>query len=107
MIRTTTYSTRRQWKYAYGLSEQDHRDLVDQQGGRCLICGIEPATLVVDHDHRTGRVRGLLCDPCNRAIGHLQDSPGVCRRAAEYLRGSARAQGRTERTAPGEVAESG
>ena len=53
------------------------------------------------HEHkfevRTGKVRGLLCDPCNRAIGHLKDSSGICSRAAEYLRGSVRSQDRTER----------
>ncbi|MGK2948022.1 MAG: endonuclease domain-containing protein, partial [Acidimicrobiales bacterium] len=50
----------------------------------------EDRPLVVDHDHRTGAVRGLLCGPCNRAIGLLRDSPVVCRLAAEYLRGSVR-----------------
>lgn len=84
----TTYTTARQWRYAYGLTEADYRRLEHRQGGACAICGDQPELLFVDHDHRTGAVRGLLCDPCNRAIGHLRDSPGVCTRAAEYLRGS-------------------
>lgn len=61
---------------------------LEAQGGRCLICDQIPDKIVVDHDHRTGVVRGLLCGPCNRALGHLRDQPGLCLAAAEYLRGS-------------------
>lgn len=88
----STYTSARQRLYAYGLNEQGYQALLDGQQGRCAICGGRARGLTVDHDHRTGQIRGLLCDPCNRAIGHLQDSPGVCVRAAEYLRGSAKSQ---------------
>jgi len=67
-----------------------------EQGGRCAICmvhedDLEHATfrnkLVVDHNHRTGEVRGLLCSRCNIALGHLDDSPVKLRNALNYLLG--------------------
>ncbi|MGE0576133.1 MAG: endonuclease VII domain-containing protein [Reyranella sp.] len=61
------------------------------QEGRCKICR-RPAeegqwkVLRVDHDHATGKIRGLLCHHCNVALGHFGDSPELLERAAEYLR---------------------
>ena len=63
------------------------RLLVAQQG-LCGICGEENRSghrLAVDHDHTTGRVRGLLCHRCNTAIGLLRDDPALLRAAIEYL----------------------
>jgi hypothetical protein len=85
----------------FGITLEDFRALVAKQGGVCAICG-EPPTivlgrrvqgrlatprLVVDHDHATGVVRGLLCVPCNRGIGLLKDDPKRLRSAFEYLEG--------------------
>jgi len=84
----STYTIERQRLYEYGLTQDEYLELLRQQGGTCPICGGEPDPFVVDHDHRTGAVRGLLCGPCNRALGHLQDQAGLCRAAAEYLRQS-------------------
>jgi hypothetical protein len=42
----------------------------------------------IDHDHETGKVRGMLCFPCNAALGQLQDDPTIIRRAAEYVEGN-------------------
>jgi len=68
----------------YGLTEQDVEDMRIAQGGRCLLCPTEGA-LVIDHCHQTGRVRGLLCTPCNNALGHVEARDGWLCRAAVYL----------------------
>lgn len=77
---------------AYGISLAQYEEMLVAQDGRCRICGSDKAdsrgrSLHVDHDHATGRVRGLLCNQCNHAIGLLQDSPERFERAADYLRG--------------------
>jgi Recombination endonuclease VII len=74
----------------YGLTLDEYEALVDQQGGVCAICEEPPVKgrgkrLVVDHDHRTGRPRGLLCALCNVAIGYLREDPRLFDRAKEYL----------------------
>jgi hypothetical protein len=50
----------------------------------CVICG-EQGPLVVDHDHRTGQIRGMLCNHCNRGLGHFRDDPTLLEFAAQYL----------------------
>lgn len=80
-------------KNEYGLSKKEFDTMKEEQKGKCAICGGEGflmrahhwSKLVVDHDHSTGSVRGLLCHNCNRALGLFQDSPENLRRAAEYL----------------------
>lgn len=75
----------------YGMSRQAYNALLEKQGGGCAICGggggVRKGTraLQVDHDHVTGRVRGLLCGDCNRALGSFCDRDDLCLRAAEYL----------------------
>lgn len=74
----------------YGLSEDEYRAMLDRQGGGCALCGADgkvahKEVLAVDHCHRTGKVRGLLCDSCNRGIGLLADDPEFLRVAATYL----------------------
>lgn len=67
-------------------TEEDYAADVDAAGGRCAICGEVPdAPLCIDHDHKTGRVRGLLCSRCNLALGLVRDDPATLRRAAAYL----------------------
>jgi hypothetical protein len=75
----------------YGISAAEYDQRLEAQHGGCAICG-NGATqtrfgkyLNVDHDHQTARVRGLLCDQCNHAIGLLRDDPALLRAAADYL----------------------
>ena len=69
----------------YGLSEKHFRLLLISQNYECAICGKKDRSLVVDHNHTTGKVRGLLCSHCNTGIGMLQDSVEIIRRAEGYL----------------------
>lgn len=68
----------------YGMTPADRDIMAEKQGQRCLIC-CQPRPLVIDHDHQTGRVRGLLCDPCNTGIARFGEEPETLRRAAQYL----------------------
>ncbi|MFF7299132.1 endonuclease domain-containing protein [Streptomyces sp. NPDC008265] len=61
--------------------------MIVAQGGVCVICRIAPAEHV-DHDHQTGKVRGVLCFSCNAALGQFKDRPDVMRRAAAYVEGN-------------------
>ena len=69
----------------YKLTQDDYDRMVANQQRRCAICQSEPPALVVDHDHETGAVRGLLCRNCNLGIGFLRDDLGLLRSAARYL----------------------
>lgn len=71
-------------KRTYGLSLEDYETLEANQRGLCAICK-KDCGLVVDHDHTTGEVRGLLCNDCNQGIGRLGDDPDVVAAALEYL----------------------
>jgi hypothetical protein len=68
----------------YGITREQFQGLVEDQGG-CAICGLRCFRLVVDHNHKTGEVRGALCSTCNKGIGLLQDSPSIVRAALDYL----------------------
>lgn len=69
----------------YGLSFEDYKALSALQGDCCAICK-KPEKLVVDHDHITGKVRGLICDTHNKGLGFFHDSPDDLELAAAYLR---------------------
>lgn len=73
----------------YGLAPGGYDALRALQGGQCAICGPrakgKSRSLSVDHDHKTGRVRGLLCNPCNKLLGHARDDPAFFVVAARYL----------------------
>lgn len=82
-----------QMRRLYGIGVTEYDAMFEEQQGLCAICGMtEQMTrlgvtrgLCVDHDHETGKVRGLLCAACNFAIGKFQDDPTRLRSAAEYL----------------------
>lgn len=69
----------------YGISKLEYENLLNAQDGKCAICSCAPKRFHVDHNHKTRKLRGLLCSNCNRGIGHLQDNPEVLRKAVEYL----------------------
>lgn len=69
----------------YGLSVEEYERLLREQGGVCAICRHPEKELGVDHVHKTGRVRALLCLNCNLAIGHLYEDPLRARALAAYL----------------------
>lgn len=74
----------------YGLSLKDYDMLLLAQKGVCAICG-KPETsskrknLSVDHCHTTGKIRGLLCSPCNLAVGNVNESPEIARKLVSYI----------------------
>ena len=72
----------------YGLTVEQYGTILASQGGVCAICQGpgKDRHLAVDHCHQTGVVRGLLCRPCNTAIGQLGDTAEHLQRAADYLR---------------------
>ena len=75
----------------YGISIAQYDLLMQKQGGCCAICsGVNPdgKKLSVDHDHKTNRVRGLLCNNCNRGLGKFDDDPERLHAAINYLRES-------------------
>jgi hypothetical protein len=75
----------------YGLTPEQFDQMVADQKGCCRLCGDEPTgerhtgILYIDHDHETGKVRGLVCHRCNLALGHFRDDPALMRRAADYV----------------------
>ena len=71
-------------KQKYGFTNDQYNDMNLAQNGRCAVCGL-PRPLAVDHDHSTGVVRGLLCRPCNLALGHMDDDPQRTIAATTYL----------------------
>ena len=71
-------------KYA-DLSEAGYEYLLESQGGVCSICGQVMEPINIDHDHDTGRVRGLLCTPCNLGLGAFKDNLEYLSAAVLYL----------------------
>lgn len=69
----------------YGLSLEALQTMEDTQNGLCAICGRVPVKFHVDHDHVTGRVRGLLCNHCNWGLGHFFDNCTLLQKAIVYL----------------------
>jgi len=83
-----THEQRRKHRIqAYGITVDEYNAMYTAQNGGCYICG-EPEigkSLSIDHDHVSGKVRGLLCSNHNRALGLMQDDPDILLKAHEYL----------------------
>jgi hypothetical protein len=73
----------------FGLNFDEYQNLLQNQGGSCAICkeSIEslPKALAVDHCHASGKVRGLLCGPCNLLLGNAKDNLDILKAAIDYL----------------------
>ena len=95
----SAYSSRnRQLQYKYGITVEIYEQMLKDQGGCCAICKTTENAVTgrgkdwnfsVDHCHTTGKVRGLLCNSCNRGLGFLQDNADIVATAAAYLRSNA------------------
>lgn len=73
----------------YGLTVEQYWEIYERQGGKCYICQFATGAsrkLAVDHDHKSGYVRGLLCSSDNKLIGRFKDDPEAFARGAFYLR---------------------
>lgn len=81
----------RRLKHRYGIDVKSYNRLFSKQQGCCAICGVHQSELserlCIDHNHETGKVRGLLCRSCNRGIGFLKDDFEITDKATTYLKG--------------------
>lgn len=74
----------------YSLSFEEYESILSAHEGKCAICGYTDRSNkkffpMIDHDHDSLKVRGILCSNCNMAIGKMKDNPALLRKAAEYL----------------------
>ena len=91
--RTPDVNKRYNLKKSFGLSVEDYTAMLESQGGVCAICKQPETTiragkvqaLAVDHCHTTGKIRGLLCNSCNRALGKFKDDVSIVKSAVAYL----------------------
>jgi hypothetical protein len=93
VCRSTYRSEINRGRFRLVISDEDLKDL-KRDIQQCVICGSEEK-LVVDHDHKTGEIRGMLCNHCNRGLGHFRDDPDLLEYARIYLlasRGSEEAE---------------
>lgn len=82
------YVRRARLKSKFGMTEDDYNCLLSAQDGTCAVCKNPPKKrrLAVDHDHKTGKVRGLLCFRCNYGIGFWHDRADLLHAASIYLK---------------------
>lgn len=76
---------RREQASNHGMSLADLEAMYEAQSSRCAACGVHSDRLQIDHDHKTGEIRGLLCGRCNSTAGHADDSVDRLMAVAAYL----------------------
>jgi len=80
-------------KYHYRISLGTYEDMLREQEGTCAICGKGPddfeRAFAVDHDHGSGKIRGILCPDCNRGLGGFHDNIELVDKALQYLKKNA------------------
>lgn len=82
----------RECRNSYKRSQNSYKDMISDENLKymkentceCVICGSKEK-LVVDHDHKKHKIRGMLCNHCNRGLGHFRDDPELLEYAAQYL----------------------
>lgn len=95
--RRTAIAKRSHLKKKYGITQEQYDKILFKQGGVCAICGVGDElrvskngramnNLVVDHCHKKGHIRGIICRECNTGLGHFSDSPVKLNNAIKYLR---------------------
>lgn len=79
----------RNLRRSFNIGVEDYNNLLESQGSCCAICGIDACSsgrnFAVDHDHDTGKIRGLLCQGCNTALGQFRDNQKILQSAILYL----------------------
>lgn len=79
-------------KRHYGLTQDDFNQLLDSQGRMCQICRVTKpggrGRFHIDHDHKTSKIRGLLCTNCNVMLGNSKDNVSILEQAIKYLKSS-------------------
>jgi len=75
-------------KRHFGIDQKEYEMILEKQDFKCAICLKLKSSknLDIDHCHKSGKVRGLLCRPCNMGLGYFKDSPNLLTKAADYLR---------------------
>lgn len=76
-----TYTLRKR----YGITSDAYNQHLAIQEYKCLVCLEEKGRLVVDHNHKTGAFRGLLCDSCNHYVGYYENNPQLLPRIVKYV----------------------
>src|SRR5882724_4581950 len=85
------YEYRRNWYLGnkYGITTEQYCQLLETQKHKCAICGCQLTAgrngAQIDHDHITGKIRGILCHKCNKMLGLVQDQPTLLESAIHYL----------------------
>jgi hypothetical protein len=93
-LANTDYYLDQDLRRTYGITLEWYREQLSKQGNVCAICKQLETTVIrgkviamsVDHDHNTGRARGLLCTSCNRGLGLFRDSEDILQAAIQYLK---------------------
>lgn len=91
------YNRNSHLKRKYNLTTEEHKKMLETQGFKCAICrtsqwGGRHNLPHTDHDHTTGKVRGLLCHRCNHGLGYFGDDPALLEAAIKYLKGAKEAR---------------
>ena len=86
-VQVRKYNRRYHLKKFYGVTEKIFDEMFLGQQGKCAICGLDDKkTLCVDHNHKNGKVRGLLCNKCNIKLGYYEEGKNFHNEATEYLK---------------------